>query len=1601
MHRFLRILRRLVIIILLTLLVLWCLVQVPFVQQGLVSIASNYLSTTLHTKVSVKKVYVGLLNKAYIEGVLVKDRHQDTLASIGSVQINLTDWFFAQKEVTIHYIGLKDARIWLTRNNDTTWNYKFLLDYFGGSGKSDASSSSLNLKLKEIDLSNVNLIQRDAWTGYELQVGVANLHLRAKEMDFKKGKFDIAQIDLVTPVFKEFYFDDLRPDADSIRSRQMSAVNYQKNQSPAHINPGGIALTVQQLNIDQGLLEFFNKRQKHSLPKLFDDRDIIISGLSGQITNLTLNGDTLKAAIQLKAKERSGLEIKRLVTSFTMHPQMMEFNQLDLTTNSSRLGPYFAMRYQKIDDMAEFIDKVAIEAHFRKSVFNFQDITMFAPELKNIMQTCTISADAKGTIADFTIQQLNAATGKSLITGSFKMKGLPNINTTQINFTTNNSLFALEDVAVWAPELLDLKQTPVGKLGKIGFAGSYTGTPFDFFVKGNFSTDVGAVNADFALAMSGAKKGFISHINSAKLQGGQLLGVSNLGEMQFRGTISSSGFTGLDRLLITGNLPSLYYNGYQYHDIGLNGNYVNDKLTADLLVEDANLVGSLSTTLDFALKKERYNVSGSLQQANLKALGILKDPVKFSGQFDVDFKGSTIDELLGYGRFYNVKMQNGDVPLSFDSLLLSSTIDTLGIKKWSLQTNEAFAVVKGRFNISSLPNSFQLFLNKYYPTFIPAPISNVQAQEFDFEVQTGAIEPFLRFFDPKIGGLGYANLLGSLNTTTNLLRVNAEIPLFSYDSVVVSGISLVAKGSLSGLSVTGEMENLMVNDQLNFPKGKISINTEKDSTHFVATTESKGPLGDAAIDINILSQPDGFDVQINESSFILKNKKWIIEQDGMLQFRNGFLISEKGVKLQQDLQQIKLYTTLSDEHNWNYLHVDVAQLNIGDLMPFLLKEPRLEGLVTGKTTIADPFGKAKITSNLTTNAFRFNNDSVGVLDIAINFDKRSKQLKGAIESSNPAYNFSALLGMNFSDSAQQQINTTIQLRNEKISVLNKYLDMVFDEVDGFASGNLQVVGKLNAPELLGTIKLQNGKFKVGYTKCMYYVDTATIVLGDNFIDFGKMSLKDEKNRTGYVEGLFYHRFFDSLFFNLRMRTNGMQVLNTKPADNDLFYGKAVAKANFDLYGPLNNLIMKMSAVATDSSQIAIANKDSKETGEADFLIFKEYGKEMKATLDTSSTNIHINLELTANPLVKIDVVLDETTGDIISANGRGALTLKTGTVDATTMRGRYTIDKGSYNYNFQSLIRKPFELAGDGNSYIEWNGDPMDANMNISATYIAKEVSLRDLIASENANSVLDQDARNYKGNVYVIARLKNKLSKPDIDFDIEFPAGSVMRNNLSAIDMLRRIREDESERLRQVTYLMVFRRFAPYKQGSGLRNPGTDLAVNTISELVSREMGKILTNVIQDITGDQSLQVDLSTNFYNSSQTITNVNATSQYDRLNVNFNLNKSYFNNRVVVNVGSDFDMNVSNTNVAGFQFLPDVSVEFILTDNRRLRFILFKRDNLDIAGRRNRAGASISYRKDFDKIFNNNKDKNLLLVTKLDSIPSQSLKKEEELKLNQKK
>ena len=514
--------------------------------------------------------------------------------------------------------------------------------------------------------------------------------------------------------------------------------------------------------------------------------------------------------------------------------------------------------------------------------------------------------------------------------------------------------------------------------------------------------------------------------------------------------------------------------------------------------------------------------------------------------------------------------------------------------------------------------------------------------------------------------------------------------------------------------------------------------------------------------------------------------------------------------------------------------------------------------------------------------------------------------------------------------------------------------------------------------MLGSATLAKASFIVDYTKVHYFIDSSIINFNNEGIDFGNVVVRDSKNRKAVFKGKILNQGFKHLDYDMEMTSPKIELLNTNAIDNANFYGQAVGKASMTIKGPEENIKMFISADVNDSAHIYLPNSTSKESGKSDYIVFKKYGKVTKNNADIPAYNLVVDLEVTANNKTKIDLILDELTGDVIKAVGNGRLKIRAGNIEPLTIRGKYNIESGKYDFNFQSFIKKPFDLIPEAGNFIEWTGDPYEADLHIDARYTAERISLNELVGGSNFSNAV----RTYRGSVYVIAGLRNKLSQPDIKFSLAFPPGNPISTDNEFSQFISRLERDDNEILKQVSFLIVFNSFAPVSFSNSNNSnayTATTICINTISNLLTKEINKSVTNILNKVTGDKNFRFDIGSSVYNCANLIDPTGAglainANKIDRQRVNLKLGRSFLNDNIIVNVGGDLDFNVRNTTSiqnGTFQWLPDLNIEFILTRDRKLRAIVFNRNSLDITGsslgRRNRQGLSISYRKDFDNLF----------------------------------
>ena len=1233
--------------------------------------------------------------------------------------------------------------------------------------------------------------------------------------------------------------------------------------------------------------------------------------------------------------------------------------------------------------MADYTNKVVMKAGIKNSVVYSDDIAYFAPALAKWNQQFIIGGNFNGIVKDFTIKDLFLKNGNNTyVSGNVVVKNVTDAAKLNINLTSANVQTNSREIAFIFPKITTIKSPDLAALGNVHFAGDFTAALNNFKAKGTFASALGGMYTDISLSLpSKSEPAYKGTIQTKQFNLGKFLSITDLGNVSFNGVVEGRSFN-LSKIAtkINGTFSSLTFKDYAYSNLSFNGEIKQKNFQGEFIAADTNFNFTSNIAINLNGDAPTYNILGDLVNANLRALKFSKDSITVAGLFDMNFQGHNIDDFLGYAKILNASIIHNNKKLDLDSLVLSTSLDSNNQKRLILQSKELLATVDGQYKILQLPQSFQAFLNHYYPSYINPPKNELSNQKFTITIQTGDFENYARLIDSNLSGFDNALLTGNISTVNgNHFKFDINIPEAKYKKFSLEDAKITGDGDNDSLLLTGNIGRIYLSDSTYFPNTKISINSANDLSHVLINTSANATLNDAQLDADVRTLPEGVSITFHPSSFVLNTKKWNLQNQGEVVIKKNFS-SAKNMKFTQGFQEISIESVPDETGASNALAVKLKDVDIGDITPLFITNPLLEGIANGNVYLRDIYTKLNADGQIRLSQFRLNNDSIGIVDLSTKYNAEQGKIIFGIKANNQNFVLNSDGYYNLKDSLNKPLQTTMHLDHAKIGFLNSFLGTLFDNITGLATGTIHLNGSFKDLHLTGQAHLDSGALTVKYTQVRYFIPSADFVFYDDRLDFGNFIIKDKFGNTGKVSGILNETAFKNNSYAFNMSTDKLLLIDTKAKDNPLFYGNVIGKANLILTGPQENMQMSISGAPADLSHVYIQTNTSKKSADADFIIFKQYGEQ--PTVDTSAvtTHLNINLDLTANNKVTVSVILDELTGDIIEATGNGRLLIKVPAIGDISMTGRYNIEQGNYNFNFQSLVKKPFELLPDQNSYIEWTGNPYNAVINITARYIAKNVSISDLIS--NSGFILEQNVSGYRGDVYVIADLVGKLTQPQINFRLDFPEGSAIRSSDNFNRLLAKMQSDENEMLKQVTWLIVFDSFAPYGEIASNQAFVQSTAYNTISQKVSGVLNSKISDLLYGLTGDRTLQFDVGAKTYSSY----NINGTttnnSTLDRTAVELKLNKSLMNNKLIITFGGDLDFNVSGAAAAtatnnNLQWLPDISVQIVLTKDRKLRAIIFNHSSLGSTntgtiGRVTRQGISISYTKDFDRLFGKNDD-----------------------------
>ncbi len=630
------------------------------------------------------------------------------------------------------------------------------------------------------------------------------------------------------------------------------------------------------------------------------------------------------------------------------------------------------------------------------------------------------------------------------------------------------------------------------------------------------------------------------------------------------------------------------------------------------------------------------------------------------------------------------------------------------------------------------------------------------------------------------------------------------------------------------------------------------------------------------------------------------------------------------------------------------LNMKFKDLNISYLDYLIAnKDIDINGILNGNVVLISLLTNPNFLVDINLSDLFFNDEELGDLMFNTVWDENKKLLDVDIglfrKGNRDTSEVLSIKGEYFPTENDRNFNIDIELNKFNTFVLNPFTEKFVEiEPESHAGGSLHFDGTYSKPALTGNVNLTQTKLLIKYLNVLYSAK-GSFEIGENFINVNKLKLYDPENHAATCSGNIYHDYFNDFIFDINIKQDNFETLNTSLKDNQLFYGTAIISGNTDIDGPLDNIKMDLNVKTEKETRIFIPISSSVSVSKNDFIIFINsidtgVQKKRQYNVDLKGFTMALNLDVTSD--AQIQLFLPNNMGNI-KAKGDGNIRLEIDPGGDFSIDGDYVISRGKFRFTFENIIGRDFDILKG--SKISWTGNPNDAKVNLKAIYSVK-TTLDGLRLQTDSSSVY-----NTRIHVDCIIGLTNALFNPDIHFSLDFTnvAEDVKQLIFASLDTT-----DQSVMSQQFLSLLVLGNFSYTTGSSGnIGNTGFTILANQINNWLSK--------ISQDF--------DIGINYLPGSQ--------MTEDELEVA--MRTQLFNDRL--SIDGNFGMRGTSQSQNTSNVVGDINVEYKITKDGRFRIKAFNRTN-DISFFEDNApytqGVGIFYKKEFNKfkdIFKRDKEK----------------------------
>lgn len=1460
---------------------IYLLFSAPPFQAYVKEVVEKELSSFLGSKVEIRSLILKPFNEAVVEGLNVQTPEGANCLYIEKVGagINLTK-LIIDREIEITYGEIIGMNADLRQSEEgAPWNIQFIIDAFSPQSPKK-EKTKFDLKLHNIVLRKCDLTVNKDWAP---RIGNNN------KLDFNHFKIKDLRSDIVFP-----------------------------------------RLSDEEINVDVRRLSFYlgeNKNlsvDKIAFKSIFTPETLLVENLLIQLPNSLIRPSDIDITYQSPDK---------IIESFATgnHKIILEDNYIT-PSDLSYLEPFLADFNRPV--------KLTVSLVGNTNNLNIPILYIDVPDIGSLDLDAQLDNLSNPEKLTFNSNRFNISVRKEAYTKILPLiKGIP-------------------------AETLDL----ISNLGEFIATGSIAGN----LGSREYGVDVELIGNIFDIQINGnlrneTKDRFYidSELEINKLDLSEIINkieIADLkGNINFSGEVANNNIDGD----LKTNISSLIYRGIEIGNLDLSASKENNDIKAEFLMD--NDLGFAQFSLDGMISKEFSNIELETTFRDLNPSKILNlnqlNNYSFEGDVSLALSGSNIDDITGVIDVSDFNIFDGSQKKKFglNHLDILSTLSD-GQRNINLKSDWINGEIKGDFNIKDVISETTAMVNGIIPSLVPYPTFEPKKEsslDFNFTIDEDIVNN--EFFKVPVKPLVPITITGFLNGKEKVADINIEAPY------LLQGKDKLVSDSRVKINLNGQNSLLTGYITSTFPvkKGELTLNVDITGHNDNISTDISwlnidnhdfnGKVGlNTFISKNELTRKPEIELTISPSLLSMGDADWNID-NSRIKYADR-VISVNDLKIWHKDQFVEINGKASENFN-DIIRVKLADIDVDYIFDtlkinYVTFGGRATGEVDGRALLStEPVAETK---HLEIKNLSYNGAIIGDCLATSSWNHSEKKVEiGADITYNNKRRVLASGGVWVTrDSLAFDFNA------DKVPVefIQPFMQVFSSDVGGFASGQVKLFGSFKDIDMTGKIFADSISMKLDYTNT-YYHGSDSIYLYPGRIEIPGFKLYDRYGNSGIFSGELIHKYFHDPSFTFRLsNAQNLMCYDTSSSLNPDWYGT--------LFGSGSALIRGLPGWVDISADMSIVGNSSftfvlNETQYADdyqFLTFSDKRKEarLKERMDTvddikarfkkkiteeniSHSKFGIDIRASVTPSVLFTVIMDPAAGDRISGRGSGPIQIKyESDNDEMKMYGKYTIDQGNYNFSLQDIILRDFKILPG--SSISFNGDPLGATLDISASYRVN-TNLSDLDKSFST----DRDLARTNVPVDAILKVDGPMQQPDITFDIVLPTLTQdverkVKSIISTDDMMNR----------QIIYLLALNRFYTPEYMGSTSNGGELAAV--ASSTISSQLSNMLGQLTDKVTVSPSFRSD-----------------KGDFSDMEVDVALSSRLLNNRLLINGNFGYrDKSTSSTT-----FIGDFDIEYLLNKNGNLRlkaYNHFNDQNYYLRQALTTQGLGVIYRKDFDSFIN---------------------------------